>query len=290
MGLFSSSFFRRKDITHLIGEMDDGERLNRRLGPVRPDGAGHRRHDRHGPLRSNRLRRQRIRRPSIILSFLLAAIGCGFAAFCYSELASMVPVAGSAYTYAYATMGELVAWIIGWDLILEYAIASGAVAAGWSNYLDAFLHNVFHVQLDPRLSSAPWDYDIGQGTFMLKTVALGANAAGWLPRDLMSRGAPFTLAKRSGLPTGWSGRTRCAPRAWTRAASAAQPERRAVTMWAILGSYRVRSCPGVPPRRRQCRPVRSGCGTGRVHLPCGAPGGPVESAEARLGANPQRGA
>ena len=73
--------------------------------------------------------------PSIILSFLLAAVGCGFAALCYSELASMVPVAGSAYTYAYATLGELAAWIIGWDLILEYAIASSAVAAGWSNYL-----------------------------------------------------------------------------------------------------------------------------------------------------------
>ena len=77
--------------------------------------------------------------PSLILSFLLAAIGCGFAALCYSELASMVPVAGSAYTYAYATLGELVAWIIGWDLILEYAIGSSVVAAGWSNYLDAFL-------------------------------------------------------------------------------------------------------------------------------------------------------
>ncbi len=83
--------------------------------------------------------------PSIILSFLLAAIGCGFAALCYSELASMVPVAGSAYTYAYATLGELVAWIIGWDLILEYAIGSSVVAAGWSNYLDAFLRHVFGV-------------------------------------------------------------------------------------------------------------------------------------------------
>ena len=93
--------------------------------------------------------------PSLILSFLLAAIGCGFAALCYSELASMVPVAGSAYTYAYATLGELFAWIIGWDLILEYAIGSSVVAAGWSNYLDAFLHNVFHIQLDPRLRSAP---------------------------------------------------------------------------------------------------------------------------------------
>ena len=74
-----------------------------------------------------------------MLSFLLAAVGCGFAALCYSELASMVPVAGSAYTYAYATLGELIAWIIGWDLILEYAIGSCAVANGWSNYFDSLL-------------------------------------------------------------------------------------------------------------------------------------------------------
>ena len=100
----------------------------------------------------------------------------------------MVPVAGSAYTYAYATLGELLAWIIGWDLILEYAIGSSVVAAGWSNYLDAFLHNVFHFQLDPRLRSAPWDYDVQHGTFMLKTVTLadGQTVMAWLnlPADL----------------------------------------------------------------------------------------------------------
>jgi APA family basic amino acid/polyamine antiporter len=91
-------------------------------------------------------------------------------------------VAGSAYTYAYATLGELVAWIIGWDLILEYAIGSSVVAAGWSNYLDAFLHNVLHVQLDPRLRSAPWDYDIAHGVFSLKTVMLpdGQMVTAWL--------------------------------------------------------------------------------------------------------------
>ena len=100
-----------------------------------------------------------------MLSFLIAAIGCGFAALCYSELASMVPVAGSAYTYAYTTLGELVAWIIGWDLILEYAIGSSVVAAGWSNHLDAFLRNVFHIRLDPRLTSAPWDFDVEKGKF-----------------------------------------------------------------------------------------------------------------------------
>src|SRR5439155_23408521 len=109
---------------------------------------------------------------SLVLSFLLAAIGCGFAALCYSELASMVPVAGSAYTYAYATLGELLAWIIGWDLILEYAIGSSVVAAGWSNYLVEFLRNVLHTTIDPRLTSAPWDYDVKHWVFFLLAVTL----------------------------------------------------------------------------------------------------------------------
>src|SRR5437870_1089603 len=72
--------------------------------------------------------------PALILSFVLTAIACGFAALCYAEFAAMVPISGSAYTYAYATMGELVAWIIGWDLIIEYAVGNVAVAISWGNY------------------------------------------------------------------------------------------------------------------------------------------------------------
>jgi APA family basic amino acid/polyamine antiporter len=182
MGWFSSSLFRRKDITHLLGEMDDGERLNRRLGPVALTGLGVGATIGTGLYIQTGVVANQVAGPSIMLSFVLAAIGCGFAALCYSELASMVPVAGSAYTYAYATLGELAAWIIGWDLILEYAIASSAVAAGWSNYLDAFLHNVLHLQLDPRIRSAPWDYDVEQGRFVLKIVTLadGQTGMAWL--------------------------------------------------------------------------------------------------------------
>src|SRR2546427_774520 len=77
--------------------------------------------------------------PAIALSFLLVAIACALAGLCYAELASMIPIAGSAYTYAYATLGELVAWIIGWDLILEYAVSNMAVAVGFSAYLDSLL-------------------------------------------------------------------------------------------------------------------------------------------------------
>jgi basic amino acid/polyamine antiporter, APA family len=77
--------------------------------------------------------------PALILSFVLTAVVCGFTALCYAEFASMVPVAGSAYTYAYATLGELVAWIVGWDLLLEYAIGNTAVAISWASYMDALL-------------------------------------------------------------------------------------------------------------------------------------------------------
>jgi APA family basic amino acid/polyamine antiporter len=80
--------------------------------------------------------------PAVALSFVVAAVACGFAALCYSELASMIPVSGSAYTYSYATLGEIIAWIIGWDLILEYAVGNMAVAVGWSGYFVQLLANV----------------------------------------------------------------------------------------------------------------------------------------------------
>src|SRR5215472_10920456 len=72
--------------------------------------------------------------PSVVLGFIVAGVGCAFAGLCYAEFASMIPVAGSAYTYSYATMGELVAWIIGWDLILEYAVGAATVSIAWSEY------------------------------------------------------------------------------------------------------------------------------------------------------------
>src|SRR3954463_3043165 len=77
--------------------------------------------------------------PALILSFVLTAVACGFAALCYAEFAAMVPISGSAYTYSYGTLGELVAWIIGWDLMIEYAIGNVAVAISWANYANTFL-------------------------------------------------------------------------------------------------------------------------------------------------------
>ncbi len=94
--------------------------------------------------------------PAVVLSFVVAAVGCAFAGMCYSELASMIPVAGSAYTYAYASMGEFIAWIIGWDLVLEYAVAASVVAMSWSGYVRSFLHD-FGITIPARLATCPFD-------------------------------------------------------------------------------------------------------------------------------------
>ena len=94
--------------------------------------------------------------PAVVLSYLVAAIGCGFAGLCYSELSSMIPIAGSAYSYAYATLGEFVAWIIGWDLVLEYAVAAAAVAVSWSRYAVKLL-GIFGVSLPPRWCASPYE-------------------------------------------------------------------------------------------------------------------------------------
>jgi APA family basic amino acid/polyamine antiporter len=95
--------------------------------------------------------------PAVILSFVLAAVTCLFSALSYAELASAVPVAGSAYTYSYATMGELVAFIIGWDLILEYGVSVAAVAVGWGGNVNAFLDSAFHVRIPDAISTSPSD-------------------------------------------------------------------------------------------------------------------------------------
>jgi basic amino acid/polyamine antiporter, APA family len=99
--------------------------------------------------------------PAITLSFVLGAFACAFAGLCYAEMASTVPIAGSAYTYAYATLGEFIAWIIGWDLILEYALGAVTVAIGWSGYVVSFLKNLGIVVPD-EFATAPFSYDAGE--------------------------------------------------------------------------------------------------------------------------------
>lgn len=94
--------------------------------------------------------------PAVTISFIIGAIGCAFAGLCYAEFASMIPIAGSAYTYSYATMGEFVAWIIGWDLVLEYALGAATVSISWSQYLIKFLH-YFDILIPPQLTMSPWE-------------------------------------------------------------------------------------------------------------------------------------
>lgn len=94
--------------------------------------------------------------PAITISFIVAGLGCLFAGLCYAEFASMIPVAGSAYTYSYATMGEFIAWIIGWDLVLEYAVGAATVGISWSGYLVKFLAG-FNIALPTEITAGPWD-------------------------------------------------------------------------------------------------------------------------------------
>lgn len=158
-------YFKRKPLEMLLEEMKGENRLRRILGPVQLSSlgvgaiigtgifvlTGIAAHDKAGP--------------ALMVSFMIAGLACIFAAFCYAEFASMVPVAGSAYTYAYATLGELFAWIIGWDLVLEYTVASAAVAHGWSHYFQALLA-FFNLKLPLSIARAPFDYDPALGQFI----------------------------------------------------------------------------------------------------------------------------
>ncbi len=150
--------FATKPLSVLLDEVKSDNRLRRVLGPVALTSlgvgaiigtgifvlTGVAAHDKTGP--------------AIVLSFVVSGLACIFAALSYAEFASMVPVAGSAYTYAYATLGELFAWIIGWDLILEYAVASATVAHGWSHYFQDFI-SILGIKFSHSISNAPFDFN-----------------------------------------------------------------------------------------------------------------------------------
>jgi APA family basic amino acid/polyamine antiporter len=160
----ASNLFARKPLSLLLQEEQGENRLNRVLGPVQLTAlgvgaiigtgifilTGEAAHDRTGP--------------ALMLSFVVAGVACVFAALCYAEFASMVPVAGSAYTYAYATLGELFAWIIGWDLVLEYAVGSATVAHGWSAHFQEFIP-LLKLHIPKAVASAPFDYIPKTGEF-----------------------------------------------------------------------------------------------------------------------------
>ncbi len=151
-----SQLFAVKPVAVLLAEMEGEHRLRRVLGPVSLTALGVGAIIGAGIFVLTGLAAHDKAGPGLILSFVVAGIGCAFAGLCYAEFASMVPVAGSAYTYAYATLGELFAWIIGWDLVLEYAVASSTVAHGWSQYLLRLL-SIFGVTLPERWTHSPID-------------------------------------------------------------------------------------------------------------------------------------
>ncbi len=157
--------FAVKTVDVLLAEMAGEHRLRRVLGPVSLTALGVGAIIGAGIFVLTGLAANRHAGPGLVLSFVIAGAGCALAALCYAEFASMVPVAGSAYAYAYATLGELFAWIIGWDLVLEYAVASSTVAHGWSHYFMAFL-NIFDVTLPARWAANPIDFDPALGAWV----------------------------------------------------------------------------------------------------------------------------
>src|SRR5262249_19824338 len=134
-----NQLFTTKPLHVLLEEMKGEHRLRRVLGPVTLTSLGVGAIIGAGIFVTTGTIVRQTAGPALMLSYVVAGLACIFAALCYAEFAAMVPVAGSAYTYAYATMGELMAWIIGWDLVLEYAIGSATVANGWSGYFQDVL-------------------------------------------------------------------------------------------------------------------------------------------------------
>jgi APA family basic amino acid/polyamine antiporter len=162
----ANQLFATKSHETLMAELRDHSRLKRVLGPVQLTSLGVGAIIGTGIFVLVGVAAHDCTGPALMLSFVVAGITCVFAALCYAEFASMVPVAGSAYTYAYATLGELFAWIIGWDLILEYAVASSTVAHGWSHYFQDFI-TFFKLHVPQHYASAPFDYDPVSGKLML---------------------------------------------------------------------------------------------------------------------------
>ena len=161
----ASQLLARKPLAVLLEEMKGEHRLRRVLGPVQLTALGVGAIIGAGIFVATGAAAHNVAGPALTISYVVAGITCVFAALCYAEFASMAPVAGSAFTYAYATMGELFAWIIGWDLVLEYAVGSATVANGWSSFFQSLLPKI-GVHLPEAISRAPIIYDAEAGHFV----------------------------------------------------------------------------------------------------------------------------
>ena len=166
--------FQRKSLETLLAEMAGEHRLHRVLGPISLTSLGVGAVIGAGIFAMTGRVAAEDAGPAVVLSFVIAGVACGLAAFCYAEFAAMAPVAGSAYTYTYATLGELWAWIIGWDLILEYAMSCSVVAAHWSHYLDELLWITFGWNIPPQLLSDPFTPQVVDGVVVHGYVNLPA--------------------------------------------------------------------------------------------------------------------
>ena len=161
----ANRLFARKPLSLLLEEMKGENRLRRVLGPVQLTSLGVGAVIGAGIFVATGAAARNTAGPALMVSYMLAGLICIFSALCYAEFASMVPVAGSAYTYAYATMGELFAWIIGWDLVLEYAVGAATVANGWSSFFQTLLPKI-GIHLPEVIARAPVVYDTASGHFV----------------------------------------------------------------------------------------------------------------------------
>jgi basic amino acid/polyamine antiporter, APA family len=162
--------FATKSLEQLHAEMEGENRLRRILGPIGLTSLGVGAIIGAGIFVMTGRVAAEDAGPAVMISYAIAGVACALAAFCYAEFASMAPVAGSAYTYAYATLGELIAWIIGWDLVLEYAMSGATVASGWAEYFNEFTSIVFHWKLPDKLSNDP--FSMNGAYFNLPAVAI----------------------------------------------------------------------------------------------------------------------
>jgi basic amino acid/polyamine antiporter, APA family len=174
------SLFARKDITALQAEVGADQSLKRALGPVNLVALGIGAIIGAGIFVLTGQAAANYAGPAIVYSFILAGTACALAGLCYAEFSAMIPIAGSAYTYGYATLGEFVAWIIGWDLILEYLFAASTVAVGWSGYVVSFLKDV-GINIPPQYTSAPYTHtappDAGLNVWRLFTEGWSSTGA-----------------------------------------------------------------------------------------------------------------
>src|SRR6266851_4761597 len=151
------SLFATKSVSRILSDSEAGaHHLKRTLGPLQLVALGIGAIIGAGLFSLTGVAAAQNSGPAVTLSMVVAAIGCAFAGLCYSEFSCMIPVSGSAYTYAYATLGEWIAWIIGWDLVLEYAVGAATVSISWSGYVVSLLHDL-GIDLPPQFLSGPFE-------------------------------------------------------------------------------------------------------------------------------------